>query len=269
MPRYLCICRFALLMLGTSGARAGSIETLATPCHDLNLHSLQDYLDLSGAKCSVGILNFRNFNYITGGTTSTPYSATNIELTPVYNPQVGSTGFAFSIVGGSQFVVGATNTATYEIDYRYDIDAGPISMAADLGMDPPFGDVSITQSICADSYFFRAGCGQPNFTQGLNLPSISGAPQTLTVDNTSPTASWFAHLVLDPAVMNFANVHTVIALDGTQPGTGGNGFQGAGFDNLQATASIVDPSAVPEPATGFSVLAGLLTVALFRKRLVG
>jgi hypothetical protein len=269
MTRYSYICLVALLLLSTSGARAGSIETLATSCHDLNLNTLQDYLDLSGAKCSVGILNFSNFNYITGGTTSTPYSAANIALAPVYNPQVGSTGFAFSIVGNSQFVVGANNTATYEIDYRYDIDAGPIGMAADLGMDPPFGDVSITQSICADSYFFRAGCGQPNFLQGANLPSTPGAPQTLTVDNTNPTASWFAHLVLDPEVMNFANVHTIIALDGTHSGTGDNGFQGSGFDNLQATSTIVDPSATPEPATGFSVLAGLLTVALFRKCFVG
>jgi hypothetical protein len=270
MLRTSLLCPIAVFLFCSVNANAGGISSLSAPCSQLGLHSLQDYLNLDGRECSVGILNFDSFGYTIGGTSTSPYSASQIALAPSYNRSDGATGFTFSLLSGGQFSVAAGFSATYEIDYQYVIDAGPIGMAADIGMDPPFGNVSISQSICADSFFFGANqCVVPSSSTNEGFQQVVPGPQTLSVDNTNPPFSWSAHLALSPQVMSFADVHNLINLDGTHPGTGDNGFRGAGFDNVIVSNSIVNSSPTPEPASALLLLGGGLALGALRKRIVG
>ena len=96
--------------------------------------------------CSVGLQNFDNFSFMSSGTGSPLLdTSADIELTPA----VG--GFTFSQVNLAPFAVLLGQTADYQIGYGFVIDPAPVGTGADLGMDPPVGNVSIDQLYCADS----------------------------------------------------------------------------------------------------------------------
>jgi hypothetical protein len=195
-----------------------------------------------------GILVFSNFTFSSSSTGSpTILDASQITVTP--DPQGLGGGFIFG--GFNLAPVGVGQTANYDIEYSYFIDAGPVSSGADIGMDPPFGNVSITESICADSVFV---VGTPNLE--CEIPNDPFAPQTFSIDDTNPPASWTNHLDLDPIVMSFASIDDTISL--------GGGSGGAGFDNLTATSTVVNPT--PEPLTLLTTLGGLLAIGLLRRR---
>jgi hypothetical protein len=163
------------------------------------------------------------------------------------DPQGLGGGFNFSGFTGAPVLAG--QTAQYEIDYSYFIDAGPVSSGADIGMDPPFGNVSITESICADSIFVSTDSGPE-----CEIPSDPFPPQTLSIDVANPSA----HLDFDPIVTSFANIENTIFLNGGSSGSGGSGF-----DSLTATSTVVDPT--PEPLTLLTALGGLLVIGLLRR----
>lgn len=195
-----------------------------------------------------GILVFSNFTFsATSSGSPTLLDASQITVTP--DPEGLGGGFIFG--GFTAAAVGARQTADYDIEYSYFIDAGPVSSGADIGMDPPFGNVSITESICADSIF-----APDSPTLACEIPSDPFDPQTFSINDTNPPASWTNHLDLKPIVMSFANIDDAISLTG--------GATGAGFDSLTATSTVVDPA--PEPLTLLTTLGGLLVIGLLRRR---
>jgi hypothetical protein len=216
----------------------------------------------SDSECSVGILNFDFFTLAsssgTGG--ATPLDASQIELTPcngviasplggtcVVDPTSLSGGFSISAADPvlHPFSIGAGQTETYTIDWRFIIDPGPEDAGASIGMDPVSGNVNATQTYCVDSSF--------------TISSVDFAPctpQTISVDNTNPPDSLFNSVTFSRPGLFFANVQTVITLTGSDNA-------GAGFDAVTGTATIVD---TPEPAAFLLVASGLLLLGALRKR---
>ncbi len=223
-------------------------NTLAAPCVAASLLSYENNggCELGGG--NGGILIFSNFTFsVSSSGSPTILDASQITVTP--DPQGLGGGFLFD--GFNVAPVGAGQTATYDIDYSFFIDAGPISSGADLGMDPPFGNVSITESICADSFFISTDSGLQ-----CEIPQDPFAPQSFSVDDTNPPTSWTNHLNLNPIITGFANIDDKISLFG--------GTSGAGFDNMTETSTVVDPA--PEPLTLLTALGGLLAIGLLRRR---
>jgi hypothetical protein len=223
-------------------------STDVAPCTVGTLLSYEDNsagCELGGGKG--GILVFSGFTFSSSETGSPVIlNASQITVTP--RPQGLGGGFNFG--GFTAAPVLGGQTATYEIDYSYFIDVGPISSGADLGMDPPFGNVSITEAICADSVFVSTDSGPQ-----CEIPIDPFPPQIFSVDVANPTN----HLDLDPIVTSFANIENTIFLNG---GTSGSG--GSGFDSMTATSTVVDPT--PEPLTVLTALGGLLVIGLLRRR---
>ena len=256
--RLLCTYVLSTLIGSAIGLQAqlAPPPALDTPCI---AQSLTNYLnmfgtDSNGAGCSIGIQNFSEFAFPTRTGTGgfTPDTSDQIEVTPAIG------GFTISQIGG-QFSVGDNQTALYQINYRFDIDPVPTASGASLGMDPPFGDVSIDQLYCADSTFFH---NSDNGITSCDTGNNFFAPQDLHVDDTNPplpgtlVSSWTTGLVpLNPIVMNFATTELIISLDGT------NLLLGSGFDSATGDTFI----AGPEPSAWLLILGGLLVMIMSKR----
>lgn len=227
-------------------------DTQATPCTTGTLLSYENNgsCELGGA--NGGILVFSNFTFSSSGSGSQTIILNPSQIT--VNPDSIGLGGGFTFGGFTAGPVLAGQTATYEIQYSYFIDAGPVSSGADMGMDPPFGNVSITESICADSVFVS-----DTRTLACEIPLDPFAPQTFSIDDTNPPTSWTNHLNLNPIVTSFASIDDTISLVG--------GTSGAGFDSLTATSTVVNPT--PEPLTLLTTLGGLLAIGLLRRSKCG
>ncbi|HKD06634.1 MAG TPA: hypothetical protein VKB79_12105 [Bryobacteraceae bacterium] len=245
MIRWSLYLAAAALCGGT--AYAGNAATLGAPCVP---GSLQSYIDLNPAGgCSIGIEEFSAFNF--NSSANAPFTTNDIFLTPTTG------GFTFTQVSGAPcagsnapcFEELAAQIDIYDIFYKFAIDPGPQSSSADLGMDPPFGNVTINQFYCAG--------------RGLVLGTLAGIPtcvtpgqhgaQELTVNDTNPPFSWNTGSVpLNPRIDNFADVLTQIILNGT------NGP--AGFDSVTG-----DTNLTPEPST-FLIGATLLAAGILIRR---
>jgi hypothetical protein len=212
--------------------------------------SLQSYI---GSACEVGkesggILVFGNFNFfISSG--NTDLSAADITVSPITD----GLGGGFNFTGFTDFPVAAGQEVTFEIDYSLLIDPGPVVTGMDMGMDPPFGSVSITQIVCTDPVFVGNEVEVGN--------AVGGGPrcnsvQSFSVDDIDPPTSWNSHLDLDPTIQNSANVRILFDLVG--------GTTGAGFDGVTATNTAVSP--VPEPFSLTLGSAGLGALILLRRR---
>jgi len=179
----------------------------------------------------------------TGG--ATVLDASQIEVTPTPAPGGVGGSFGFSPVSGD-FTVGANQTVTYDIDYFLLLDPPPILGGGFLFLDPT-GDVSVTESICADSFLTADDtlC-EYNGPDG----AVYSTPQSLFVDTSNPSAS----IVLDPAAYNFADVATEIVLTGGVTGASSAGVVVA--DTVYAT---------PEPVTSLLCLGGLTAIGIFRR----
>jgi hypothetical protein len=228
--RYSLVLAAAAFWGGT--AYAGNATILGPACMP---GTLQSYIDLNQTGgCAIGIEEFSAF----------AYTASEILVTPATG------GFSFSQISGTPFQVLLPQVDIYDIFYNFVIDPGPRGSTADLGMDPPFGNVTINQFYCAG--------------RGLVLSTLSGAPtcvtpgqhgpQLLTVNDTNPPASWNTGPVpLNPAIDQFANVLTQIILDGTAGP--------AGFDGVTG-----DTSLTPEPSTFLLIGTALLAAAFVSRR---
>jgi len=247
----------------------------ATPLHADNLaprciaNTLSVYEGInSDHECSVGILNFDSFTFATptGTGGAVPLTASQIELTPcngviagplgggcLIDPTSLSGGFSISAVNPltNPFSVGAGQTETYTIDWRFIIDPGPANDGASMGLDPVFGGVNVTQTYCVDSYLNPTPC-----TTG----EATVTPQTISVDNTNPPTSLINSVTFGNPGLFFADVQTVITLTGC---TLSGCSDGAGFDAVTGTATIVN---TPEPAAFLLVASGLLLLGALRKR---
>jgi hypothetical protein len=242
---------YAAVLVGLVSASGLQASNLADPCLS---QSLQQYQSLDGAQCSVGILNFSDFTFSSSGSGgATLLTAADILVTPSTNGDLGG-GFSLSAISPGAFAVAEGQTATYVIDWFFLIDPGPRSAGAELGMDPPFGDVTITQSYCVDSFF---GTGANGGVDCVGR-AASMAPQTLTVTTIPPHLD--DSIIFNPAALNFASVMTTITINGTAGPSG--------FDSTTGTAVVVD-SSTPEPVTSVLALGGLLvTLGVIRKRSV-
>lgn len=217
---------------------------------------ITDFGPTTASGCSVGINNYNDFTFSSSGTGgATLDGASDIEVTPSIE------GFTLSQVNMDPFSVAMGQTALYDISYLFVIDPVPQMGAADLGMDPPFGAVSIDQYYCPDSYLTTDANAAPL----CQVPDPDTFyPQDLHVDDTNPPNSWDTGLVaLDPPVLDFANVLTVIDIDGTT-GTCLTATECSGFDSV--TGNSFDTPAVPEPFT-WALSAGGLLAIIIRKRL--
>jgi hypothetical protein len=230
-------------------AYAGNATTLGPACV---AGTLQSYIDLNSAGgCSIGIEEFSAFNFESSANAA--YTADDIFLTPATG------GFSLTQISGPNcagsgapcFQVLLPQVDIYDIFYEFVIDPGPRATDASLGMDPPFGNVTINQFYCAG--------------RGLVLGTLNGVPtcvtpgqhgaQELTVTDLNPPTSWTTGpVVLNPQIDLFANVLTQIILDGT------NGP--AGFDSVTGDTNLV---ATPEPST-FLLIGTTLLAAVFVTR---
>jgi hypothetical protein len=227
--------------------------TMANPGAD----SLESYIQSSG--CILGEVagadvvfsgfTFSVANNPDGLNSSTGLlDPTEITLTPVASGLSGS--FDFS----GNFSVPAGDTVTYDIDYILLLDPPPILGGGSLFLDPT-GDVSVTQSICADSYFDTISPGDTVCQYNTPNGPVDSAPQSLTVDDSNPPYSLSASIVLNPGAYNFANIDTQIVLTG--------GTTGASSGGVTATDTVY---AAPEPMTALLCLGGLTVIGCFRRR---
>ena len=236
---------------------SGTAATAQTTCAPGTLAS---YIASNG--CVNGI-EFFTFNPLSSAGNGVVYSASNIEVDPISYSDGASAGFTFCIVqsmpGCSDvtlpFQVAAGDTATYDISYLFSFVTDPVGTNANLGMDPPFGDVSINQYYCADAGLTQSS---PTATPICNADGHSFAPQTLSVNNSNPPTSWDTGLVpLSPVINNSASIVTMIDLDGA------NGA--AGFDSSSGSDYVGNFVPNPEPSAIVLAAAGLLGLALRRR----
>ena len=208
---------------------------LDTPCVAGTLASYEG----EGFNCSVGIDNFNGFRS-TGG-----LDATNVEVTPVLAAGDGG-GFQLSALNSSVFSNSTGSNVTYDVFWDLDnIDPGPQSNSAQLGMDPPM-NVNIIQDYCDNAFFNSDGV----CTAGTQSLMVTAPPCNTTTDPAACQAS----LTFNPFLDSYG-LKTIIELEGaTGP---------SGFDSFTSTTSNN-----PEPATWLLGLGGLLTMALLRKRKV-
>jgi len=215
---------------------AGTVSALDPACQP---GTLQSYLNLASQSvpgCSIGILNFDGFTFLSSS--GSPDAAADILVTPATN------GFGFTQVSGTPF----TGPAHYQIGYNFVIDPAPVLDGADLALDPPFGPVVITQYFCLDS----------TMTSGIN-PSGSAnvvcngriaTPQSLTVTPQNP----FASIVFDPIARIGGSILTDI-----QIGAGGQ------FDGVTGDAHVTGSPATPEPVSAALLLSGLAWIGLKKR----
>jgi hypothetical protein len=230
-------------------------SSLLPACVSGSLLSYQQSAGCVLGKDSGGVLIFSGFTF----SVSNPDNADVLNPSQILvTPDPEGLGGGFTLSGFQNAPVLPGQNVTYGIDYFFLIDPGPFVGAADMGVDPPFGDFSITQAICADSFFVPGSDGEACVSNSPSGP-IRTSPQTLSVNDSNPPASFTDHLDLNPVVLNFANVENTFTLNG--------GTTGAGFDAFTTTDTVTDPSAAPEPVSYVLGLVSLLAMGAFRRSL--
>ncbi len=145
------------------------------------------------------------------------------------------------MVGGTNYFSTPSGSVTYQINYTVD----PVTTGADLDLDPPFGDVTATQSYCLNDVF-------PTCSHGQELA------QTVSTANPPNSLSSRIGFSILPSSLALVDVRTVITLNGP-----------AGFDSLNSvfTTTTVTPT-VPEPSAALLILCGVsfVSVLAFAKR---
>ncbi len=209
-----------------------------TPCSAGTLTSYESSYS-APLGCSIGILDYSGFTY---HAISNAPAASAITLTP------DASGFSFTQTNGLPFTASAGEIVQFEIDYNIIIDPAPILAGADNSVDPPTGNVSITEFFCNDSqYVFEGTC-----LTGI----ISNPVQALSV-GTIPPLTLSASITFTTPATAFQDVGVLFTLNGTNgPST---------FDGLDANSVVVGE--VPEPAACFLVGLGLVAASYtLRKR---
>jgi len=195
-----------------------------------------------------GTVLFSGFNFLPG---TSSYTADRIEVTP--EPIGEGGGFVFSLCSQTcgpdiplePFTAAPDTTVNFGIDYNWRFFIDPFSDSASLGMDPPFGDVLITENICVDP-----------FVGNIEVGGCAGGAYSFFVDDTNPPASWNKTIPISPPARNGENIALAFLLTG--------GTTGAGFDSLSATYGVVDTLA-PEPVSAVLGLGGLVAIVIRRR----
>jgi len=226
MGRFNFLALKILFLLSLAGSFSSVFAGSLPAC---TADTLADYVsnNVFPSGCAIGILDYYDFTYH-AVTPATDPAASAIAVTP------GVNGFSFGPVSAA-----ANTTVQFEIDYDIYIDPVPRIPGASLVLDPPTGDVTVTEYFCNDvAYVYTGSClGPAPFTLTVGTPG-TGFPSSATVnfgDNPATTSQ---------------QVGILFTLTG--------GATGASFDGLDAVSIV---SSVPEPASAAALFLGLLTLA--------
>jgi hypothetical protein len=223
-----------------SAQSAGPTNCVAAP---LSTYDAQGFTcRLNGANGG-GILLFGGFSFDDG---TSSYTDSEIEVNP--DPQGEGGGFSFNLVSLEPFSAAAGQTIDFGIDYAYEIEVDPFVAGAQLGMDPPSGNVVITENLCVDPFAIQ---GDIRLVQGCS------SQYSFSVDDTDPPTSWTNSISINPPAQNGANVSIDFLL------TGG-ADSASTFDALSSDNDVVDTVA-PEPFTSALALGGLIAIVARRR----
>jgi MYXO-CTERM domain-containing protein len=221
--------------------------------------TLDQYVALGSTGCTLdngSLLNFTGFSFVANNGS---IDATQIEVTPDAVDLGG--GFIFCATAGTACAFGGPNTDlepfsggttglnfTIGYDWNFPVLIDPWVASADVNGDPPTGNVTITETFCADPHLVSANVAE--FTVCTNGPYPTGQTFVATFPN-DPESYHFA--VDPPAAFN--------GIVGLNFDIGPNSTLGA----LSATNNVVT-SLTPEPVTSFLGLGGLTLIAVLRRR---
>jgi len=235
---------FAAIIACSLPLQAGSTFS---PCVAGTVSSYES-LSVEGGGCTVGILVFTAFDFSHILNNQTVNDPDQITLTPTNG------GFDFTQTSDSivpiPLQVGPNDTAIYDIFFHYFVDPGPRTDGADMSMDPPFGNATVTQFFCNESTLSFNSDNNPVCS------GVGAAPpplQSFSVHNPEP--------LVNSITFSFPSAEGDVL---TRIRLTGNGTIGAGFDSLSATQSIIDTT--PEPVSMTLAFGGLLGIALLRRR---
>jgi hypothetical protein len=238
--RFLLPLALLALTISSSYAQEAGPPPI-TPCV---ADTLADYKAnfAAGQYCSIGIMLYNKFDFQSSGTSDVMDTAADIYLTPEHY------GFQISQTLGDPTTdpfVDTNGTQQYDIFYQFTIDPGPVAGGASDTMDPPSGDVSITQYFCNDQYLSLDEGGNPY----CYLPDRdTNPPESLTVTTANPYNS----ITFSNPATTFGNVLTQINLNADDPAT---------FDANTGVINLSpDPAATPEPASIALALGGLFLI---------
>lgn len=217
-----------LLILASAASVFASTTTSSTSVSNCAAGSLSSYVSSyapASLGCSIGVLDYSNFTY---SAISNAPAASNILLTPTTD------GFSFTQASGQPFVANG-DVMQFAIYYNIFIDPAPVIVGARNSLDPPAGDVNITEYFCNDAILYpgTTSCFPP-----------TTAAYSLTVTTASPTNS----ITFGNPARVSQTVGIVFTLDGT------NGV--ASFDGLDSGTAV---QVSPEPAS--FLLVGLVVAA--------
>ncbi len=170
--------------------------------------------------CSVGTLDFYNFELYTLDPSNVATAADSTLLgNIILHPTWDGVTATMTVDGFTGFAVASGATAAWRI--RFTVDPPPIILDDDAALDPPFGEILVTHSVCADGGT-SGGCATGVQTQQFGIGGN-------------------AHFTFTPAV-SVLDVVTDIRLNPHFATTGiASGFDGIVF--------AVGTTATPEPGT--------------------
>jgi hypothetical protein len=201
---------------------AAAVTASATPTCVTG--SLASYVSLDQAGgCQVGDQTFFRFSFGTATGNVSLASASDILVTPFASG--GQVGLSFS---SSYFQLNnpeGQENANYLIGYS--VDPPPIIIGQRNRLDPPQGNVQVTQNVCTNDVFANS--------------CEFGVPYSSTVTPTNPES-----FVYFGSPVPFIDVETQIQLEATAG-------HPAGFDALESGTLL---EGVPEPGTMFLMAAG-------------
>lgn len=226
---------FLALKLLLSLAVAGSLSTAqaGSVLPTCSTDNLADYINLTAnppttGGCAIGILDYYDFSY--HPVSEVAPAASSIQVTPL------ATGFSFGPVTAAP-----GQTVEFEIDYDLVIDPAPIITGDKLGIDPPTGNVQVTEYFCNDlTYVYTASC------------EFGIQPESLTVGTPGTGFPSDASIVFTRPASRSQQVGILFTLTG--------GATGASFDGLDSSSVVV--YGTPEPPAAVTLLLGLAFLAV-------
>lgn len=218
-----------LTLLASAISVLGSPSTNISPCGAATLSTYVNSFPFPASDgCAIGILDYSNFTY---HPLSNAPLASQIFITPQ------GQGFGFTRTDEHPFVANLGQVVKFEIDYNILIDPAPVIAGAENRLDPPTGNVSVTEFFCNDhQYFFPSSC-------------FGSTPETLKVGTPASGSPLSASIKFQHPAVGFQTVGILFTLDGTKGPSS--------FDGLDTSTQVL--SAAPEPAPAF--LVGLLLLA--------
>jgi hypothetical protein len=190
--------------------------------------TLANYEQLDSG-CNIGPLQFLSFAFgdpvVTGQAPAA--TASDIKVTPTLLASGPTIAFSSSF-----FSFSGSGSALYHINYA--VDPGPIIGGESISLDPPQGDVSITQGYCQGTLTCAPGGVPP-----LNL--------TVTPANRNASLTF-------PTPQSMVGIQTSISITSTA-------VIPAGFDSFINTN--VTTTTTPEPGVRLLIPAGVALLLLF------